>query len=305
MAVMRRALVAWALILVAISAVVALDFPTLDGRVVDEAGVLDAATRSSLTEKLAGLEARTTDQLVVVTLKSLQGTTIEDFGVQLGRAWKVGQKDKNNGALLIVVPSERKVRIEVGYGLEGTLTDAITKLIIEGVIIPRFRADDFAGGISQGADAIIDVLTGGDRTRLTAILDAQAQLQRQQDIATEQRRRDDERAAHNRTALFWIGGFMLLWCTLFVRMAVIQHRKLKGHMRPLSGAHYVLGASAAMAGQPRPGAARSRRRSRSSSDSSSDSRSSSSSDSSSSSSSSDSSSGGGGDFGGGGASGSW
>ena len=99
-------------------------FPTLSGRVVDEANILDASTRAALTEKLAALEAKTTDQLVVVTLKSLQGTSIEDFGYQLGRHWKVGQQGKNNGVLLIVAPSERKVRIEVGYGLEGTLTDA-------------------------------------------------------------------------------------------------------------------------------------------------------------------------------------
>src|SRR5580700_4856105 len=85
----------------------ALDFPQLTGPVVDQAGILDAATTTELTQKLAALEARTTDQLVVVTLKSLQGTSIEDFGYQLGRAWKVGQKDKNNGALLIVAPTER------------------------------------------------------------------------------------------------------------------------------------------------------------------------------------------------------
>ena len=138
----------------------ALTFPTLSGRVVDEANILDASTRAALTEKLAALEAKTTDQLVVVTLRSLQGTSIEDFGYQLGRHWKVGQQGKNNGALLIVVPSERKVRIEVGYGLEGTLTDAISRLIIENAIIPRFRANDYPGGITRGVDDIISVLTG-------------------------------------------------------------------------------------------------------------------------------------------------
>ncbi len=142
------------------SAARALEFPALAGRVVDEANVLDAATRAALTDKLAALEAKTTDQLVVVTLKSLQGTSIEDFGVQLGRHWQIGQKDKNNGVLLIVAPSERKVRIEVGYGLEGTLTDAISRLIIENAITPRFRANDFAGGINRGVDDIISVLTG-------------------------------------------------------------------------------------------------------------------------------------------------
>ena len=127
---------------------------------VDEANILDEATRAALTQKLADLEAKTTDQLVVVTLKSLQSTSIEDFGYQLGRHWQIGQKDKNNGVLLIVVPNERRVRIEVGYGLEGTLTDAVSRLIIENGIVPRFRANDFAGGITRGVDDIISVLTG-------------------------------------------------------------------------------------------------------------------------------------------------
>ena len=157
---LRRACFAVAAFFLLIAAAHALDFPALTGRVVDEAGILDPATRAALTDKLAGLEAKTTDQLVVVTLKSLQGTSIEDFGVQLGRRWQVGQKDKNNGVLLIVVPSERQVRIEVGYGLEGALTDAVSRLIIENAIVPRFRANDFPGGIARGVDDIISVLTG-------------------------------------------------------------------------------------------------------------------------------------------------
>ena len=147
-------------LLLAVSPALALDFPTLTGRVVDEANVLDPAARAALTDKLAALEAKTTDQLVVVTLKSLQGTSIEDYGVELGRRWQIGQKDKNNGVLLIVAPTERKVRIEVGYGLEGELTDAVSRLIIENAILPRFRAGDFAGGITRGVDDIISVLTG-------------------------------------------------------------------------------------------------------------------------------------------------
>ena len=150
----------FAALLLAFTPALALDFPTLTGRVVDEANVLDPAARAALTDKLAALEAKTTDQLVVVTLKSLQGTSIEDYGVELGRRWQIGQKDKNNGVLLIVAPTERKVRIEVGYGLEGELTDAVSRLIIENAILPRFRAGDFAGGITRGVDDIISVLTG-------------------------------------------------------------------------------------------------------------------------------------------------
>jgi uncharacterized protein len=149
-----------AALLACVSLAVALTFPTLTGRVVDEAGILDAAQRAALTQKLADLEAKSTDQLVVVTLKSLQGTSIEDYGYQLGRHWQIGQKDKNNGVLLIVAPNERKVRIEVGYGLEGTLTDAISSYIIQNSILPRFRANDYPGGIARGVDDIIQVLTG-------------------------------------------------------------------------------------------------------------------------------------------------
>jgi uncharacterized protein len=154
------ALVACLAVILFVLSAVALDFPSLSGRIVDEANILDQPTRAALTQKLADLEAKSTDQLVVVTLKSLQGTSIEDFGVQLGRRWQIGQKDKNNGVLLIVAPNERKVRIEVGYGLEGTLTDAVSRLIIESSITPRFRANDFPGGVARGVDDIIAVLTG-------------------------------------------------------------------------------------------------------------------------------------------------
>src|SRR5262245_21406910 len=109
----------------------ALDFPALTGRVVDEASILDRAQIDELTGKLVALETKTTDQLVVATVRSLRGTSVEDYGNRLFREWKLGQKDKNNGVLLLVAPNEHKVRIEVGYGLEGTLTDAISRFIIE------------------------------------------------------------------------------------------------------------------------------------------------------------------------------
>ena len=133
-------------------------FPALTGRVVDEANVIDPPVRAAIESELADLEARTTEQLVVVTIRSLQGLSIEDYGVRLGRQWQIGQKDRNNGVLLIIAPKERKVRIEVGYGLEGTLTDAETKLIIANTITPRFRANDFSGGIARGVDDIVRLL---------------------------------------------------------------------------------------------------------------------------------------------------
>jgi uncharacterized protein len=157
----RAATALAAAIVIAVTATsFALTFPQLTGRVVDEAGVLDAATRQAITDKLAAVNARSGDQIVVVTLKSLQDTSIEDYGYRLGRAWGIGEKEKSNGALLIVAPNERRVRIEVGYGLEGALTDAVTRLIIQNAILPRFRAGDFAGGISRGIDDIIQVVSG-------------------------------------------------------------------------------------------------------------------------------------------------
>jgi uncharacterized protein len=135
-------------------------FPALTGRVVDEAHILDANARGAIERKLADLETKTGRQLVVVTLNSLQGYEIEDYGYRLGRAWGIGQKGSNTGALLIVAPNEHRVRIEVGYGLEGTLTDAVSRLIIENTILPRFRVNDFAGGIQRGVDDIVQVLSG-------------------------------------------------------------------------------------------------------------------------------------------------
>ena len=133
-------------------------FPPLTGRVVDDAHVLSPQVQADLTAKLAALEAKNGDQLIVVTLPSLQGYPIEDYGYQLGRKWGVGQKDKNNGVLFIVAPSEHKVRIEVGYGLEPVLTDAMTSLILNRAVLPKFRTGDVAGGVVDGTNAIAEQL---------------------------------------------------------------------------------------------------------------------------------------------------
>jgi uncharacterized protein len=135
-------------------------FPPLTGRVVDEAGLLTPEDKAAIEQQLAELEAKSTDQFAVVTLNSLQGYPIEDFGYQLGRRWGIGQKDKDNGVLLIVAPNERKVRIEVGYGLEPTLTDALSNLIIQNAILPEFRRGNFASGIRAGVRDVKDVLLG-------------------------------------------------------------------------------------------------------------------------------------------------
>src|SRR4029077_15640246 len=138
----------------------ALDYPPLTGRVVDQANVINAQSRGALETKLKELEDKSSIQLVVATVKSLQGSDIETYANGLFRFWKLGQAQKNNGVLLLVAPAEHKVRIEVGYGLEGTLTDALSSVIIASAIIPRFKAGDFSGGIERGVDGIISVLSG-------------------------------------------------------------------------------------------------------------------------------------------------
>jgi len=134
-------------------------FPVLSGRVVDDANVLSQTTKDDLTGKLAALEQKTSRQLVVVTIPSLQGYEISDYGYQLGRAWGIGQKTLNNGILLIVAPIEHKVRIEVGYGLEPIVTDALSEVIIQTQVLPKFRTGDFNGGVEAGADALIQQLS--------------------------------------------------------------------------------------------------------------------------------------------------
>ena len=138
----------------------AITFPKLTGRIVDEAGILSSATKAKLNILLKNAEQNSTNQVVVVTLKSLQGNNIAQYGYQLGRKWGIGQKKSNNGVLLIVAPKERKVRIEVGYGLEGTLTDALSSVIIQNDILPYFRKGDYDSGVLSGVKAILSVLKG-------------------------------------------------------------------------------------------------------------------------------------------------
>ncbi|AFY18436.1 TPM domain-containing protein [Pseudomonas sp. UW4] len=146
--------------MVAITARAELSFPALTGRVVDNAQMIEPAVREQLSQQLQAHEQATGEQLVVVTLPDLQGTDIADFGYQLGRHWGIGQKDKNNGALLIIARNERRLRIEVGYGLEDRLTDAQSSVIINQVITPAFKTGNFSKGISDGVAAMLVVLGG-------------------------------------------------------------------------------------------------------------------------------------------------
>jgi uncharacterized protein len=134
--------------------------PPLSGRVVDQTGTLSSSDIASLTQKLKDLEARKGSQVAVLIVPTTQPETIEQFSIRVADAWKIGRKKVDDGALLVVAKDDRKLRIEVGYGLEGSLTDATASRIINEIIVPKFRSGDFAGGISQGVDRIIAVADG-------------------------------------------------------------------------------------------------------------------------------------------------
>lgn len=136
------------------AAAYAQEFPKLTGRVVDAAELLSPAQEAQLTQLSSDIEKASSRQFVVATIPDLQGYPIEDYGYRLGRAWQIGQKQANNGILLIVAPKERKVRIEVGYGLEPVMPDGMASTIVRETILPKFRDGDMAGGILAGADAI-------------------------------------------------------------------------------------------------------------------------------------------------------
>ncbi len=154
-----RTLIALLVASLCFGAALATNFPALTGRVVDDAHILSPVTTADLEHKLANLEQKSGIQLVVATVPSLQGQEIEPYANELFRSWKLGESKKNNGVLLLVAPKERKLRIEVGYGLEGTLTDAVSSVIIANAIAPRFKGGDFDGGVTRGVDDIITALT--------------------------------------------------------------------------------------------------------------------------------------------------
>jgi uncharacterized protein len=133
-------------------------FPALTGRVVDEADLLAATDERALAGQSAAIERETGAQYVVVTLRSLQGYAIEDYGVRLGRHWGIGRKGVNDGLLLIVAPAERKVRIEVGSGLEKRVTDPFAGKVIRERLVPAFRKGRFADGIRAASAALIERL---------------------------------------------------------------------------------------------------------------------------------------------------
>jgi uncharacterized protein len=196
------------LLALAATSAFAQEFPKLTGRVVDHADLLDPAQEAALNAKLEGLETRTNRQLVVATLSSLEGYEISDYGYRLGRHWALGQdgkgeSEKDNGAILIVAPNERKMRIEVGYGLEPVLTDGLSSSIIRNDITPAFKAGDFPAGINAGVDRIV--------TQLELPADEAAKIA----AAAQQNNRQDEG--------FPIGAIIfLLFFIFFVVLPIIR-----------------------------------------------------------------------------------
>jgi len=148
-------------ILLIINTAFAVDVPYLTGRVTDNAKILSDETRKSITERLKTHEDKTTNQIAVLTIPTLNGEGIEEYAVAVFNEWKLGQKGKDNGILLVVAPNDRRMRIEVGYGLEGTMPDGVAGDIIRNVITPHFKNNDYNKGIDEGVNAIINVLEGG------------------------------------------------------------------------------------------------------------------------------------------------
>jgi uncharacterized protein len=155
-----RALLAALLLCWPVTAAADVAVPPLSGRVVDQTGTLSASDAAALTQRLKDLETRKGSQVAVLIVPTTQPETIEQFSIRVAEAWKIGRKKIDDGALLVVAKDDHKLRIEVGYGLEGALTDVTSRRIIDEIIVPRFKTGDFAGGISAGVDRIIRVIDG-------------------------------------------------------------------------------------------------------------------------------------------------
>ncbi len=136
------------------------EFPALTGRVVDLAGILDSTATTALVDALAAHENDTSNQVVVATVPSLNGYDIADYANRLGRFWQLGTAEEDNGVLVLVAPNERKVRIEVGYGLEGALPDGLASIIVQREMLPSFRSNNYTTGIQQGTAAVLAAIEG-------------------------------------------------------------------------------------------------------------------------------------------------
>lgn len=197
-------------------------FPPLSGRVVDAANLLSTAQKQQLEALSTDVGNVAQRQFVVATIPDLQGYPIEDYGYKLGREWKIGQKDANNGIILIVAPNERKVRIEVGYGLEPIMTDALSQAIIDQQILPRFRAGDMAGGIVAGAQAIAEQMKAPPEAAEARVKAA---------AAAPQAARSSGSSSDGFVAIFWI--VILLFIVLPIVFRGARGSKYRGGRGPV------------------------------------------------------------------------
>jgi uncharacterized protein len=197
-------------------------FPTLSGRVVDAANLLDPAQKQQLEALSVDVQKVAQRQFVVATIPDLQGYPIEDYGYKLGRAWGIGQKDANNGIILIVAPNDRKVRIEVGYGLEPIMTDALSQSIIDEQILPKFRGGDMPGGIIAGAQAIAEQMKAPPEAA-EARVKAAAQA--------PQAARSSSSSSDGFVAIFWI--VILLFIVLPIVFRGARGKKYRGGRGPV------------------------------------------------------------------------
>ncbi len=201
------------------------NFPDLTGRVVDQANLLDPAQEAEITAKLDALEVNSNRQLVVATVSDLEGYDIADYGYQLGRTWGIGQDgegetEKDNGTILLVAPNDRKVRIEVGYGLEGIMTDSLSSMIIQNDILPRFRDGDMPAGINAGVDRIATQFTLPEEEARAFASQAVAQ-QREQSSKGE-------------------GGLAIFWIVVMIVIFVMSVSNSRGGRRYRGGAGPVV-----------------------------------------------------------------
>ncbi|MCL6740807.1 TPM domain-containing protein [Sphingomonas sp. RB56-2] len=206
-----------ALLLFISAAAYAQTFPKLTGRVVDQAGLLTPAQVVDIGSKSEALEQRTGRQFVVATVNSLEGRTIEDYGYRLGRAWGIGNEQKDDGVILLVAPKERKVRIETGYGARVFLTDAVSSVIIRESIVPRFKEGDFGGGITAGADRIIETME----------LPAAEAAKRAQEVGAQEAKRSD-RSVNPFPVLFIVVIFFVIIGSIARRAGGRRYRRREG-----------------------------------------------------------------------------
>ncbi len=207
------------------------NFPPLSGRVVDQAELLSDAQEAELTVKLEALERASSRQLVVATVPDLQGFDERDYGYQLGRRWGIGQSEANNGLILLVAPNERRVAIEVGYGLEPIVTDALSHQIIQQQILPRFRAGDYPGGITAGVDALSQQLQAPPEEAERRALEA---------AATQQQSRGGGQGVGSFFPLaFWL--IILFFVVIPLLRSGFRGRKYRGRRRGFGGPIVIWG----------------------------------------------------------------